>query len=135
MPWLIGIAVLGVLGYIAVKRVTGAVGQSVVNALGAGTISGITTITIGAGTTSGSMGSVSVQQGDSLVLNVYAPPAGYVWKFDGGGVLTLASATATSATFTAPKTGPASGTVYVNLVKAGATVAPATTYSIALTVS
>lgn len=143
MPWLIGLAVLGVVGYFFsadVKKIASSLGQSLANSLNpaasGGAPSGIATVTIDSTTSPGSLGSIALSPGEALSINTYTPPAGYVWKFDGGGVMTPGGATATSMTFMPPATAPtAPFTVYANLVKAGATVSPTAIFSMTVTIS
>lgn len=134
MYWLIGLAVVGVLGYLVVKRTESAVsalGQNMASSLATAlaTASVISTVTIDASTPKGDQGQFGLQPNDSLIINVYAPPPGYAWVFNGGGVATLSASTATSATFTKPT---ASGVVTATLAKAGATVSPLGIYKFSI---
>jgi len=131
MYWLLGLGLVGLLGYLAVKRTEAAakqLGQTLVQNLGAG--SGMTTVTLSASTPQGDQGQFGLLPGDTFVINAYPPPTGYVWKFDGGGVMPLSPAsTATSASFASPATPPSTPfTIYANLVKAHATLPPMATY-------
>ena len=133
---LIILGVLGVLGYIAVKRVGAAVtqlGQGLAQGLASGVA--ITTVTIDP--TSGSdLGQFGLGPHDSLVMNVYTPPAGQVWKFTADSGMNMGALTATSATFMPAPNAPSTPMkVYANLVLGGATAPPVAIFTASVLVS
>lgn len=133
---LIVIGVLGVLGYIAVKRVGSAVtqlGQGLAQGLSSGV--GITTTSIAPGSQP-DLGQFGLGPNDSLVLNVYPAPVGQVWKFAADTGMTVGAMTATSATFMPAANPPAAPMkIYANLVTGAATAAPLATFSATVVVS
>jgi len=137
MPWLIGFAVVGVLGYLAYERVVGAakaLGNNLASSFANGV--GITTINIDQTTIQGDLGQFGLGPNDSLVINTYAPPAGYSWGFSAGPGLKKTTSTAMSATFTPDPAMPAASVpVQIALWKTGATVSPLAIFKLTATIS
>jgi len=133
---LIVLGVLGVLGYLAAKRISAAaaqLGQGL--AQGLASAAGITTVTL-TPTSSPNLGQFSLGPKDSLVFNLYPPPAGQVWKFAADTGMNVGAITATSATFMPAPNAPATPmNVYANLVLGAATAAPVSTYTASVTVT
>ncbi len=124
------LGILGVLGYIAVERLkatAASLGQQLGQQLTNGV--GMTTVTVTPSSPS-ALGQFGLKAADTLVLNLYAAPAGYVWKFAVGVGLTVGATTPTSATIAVSPGAPSTPiSFYANLVKSGATVAPMATFT------
>lgn len=127
MPWLIGLAILVAAGWYASSK---AGGISNLLHLGGGTQTTIHTVSITQQSAQGPAAQVVLAPADTLVVNVYDPPAGYAWVFSPSG-LTMSGQTATGATF-ALQPNVMGGSINVNLFRSpnvGA-VAPLASYRI-----
>ena len=121
MPWLIGLAVVALVGWYASKHMGGGSSSTSIH-----------TVAISSTTAQGPAAQVSMGPTDSLMVNVYTAPAGYAWNFAPSG-LTLVSQTPTSASFAlAPST--MGGSIVASLFRSPNTgmVAPLAAYSIAV---
>lgn len=126
MPWTwpLIIVVAGIAGWYAARK----------HLLGIGVpVGSVHVVTIDATKKSGGAGMVTTAPNDSVVVNVFDPPAGYVWHFlSNGPGLPLASQTATSATFSVTPAMIGASIQAVLLQSGITTVAPKAIYTIGI---